>query len=71
MTTDHDTADHDTAAALLTPRELAHRWGLSAATLANQRSARVSPVPYIKLGSSIRYPLDDVVAYEKACLVAA
>jgi len=48
---------------LLTPQELAERWHVSQKTLANQRSNGTG-VPYIKIGASVGYHLDDVTAYE-------
>ena len=55
-------------AQLFTPTELAERWQCSPGHLANMRSAGVGPV-YLKLGSSIRYRVSDVQAYEQACEV--
>jgi hypothetical protein len=57
-------------AQLLTPAELAERWQCSPGHLANMRSAGVGPV-YLKLGSSIRYRVSDVQAYEQSCEVAS
>ena len=55
---------------LLTPRELAERWGMSADTLKKWRCVKKGP-PFIKLGGknkegrdSVRYRLADVLAYE-------
>ena len=55
---------------LLTPRELAARWGISTKTLANQRCAGGGP-PFLKLQGPVRYRLADVEAYEAARLYAA
>lgn len=56
---------------LLTPKELAKRWGMSVGTLCNQRSKGRGPV-YIKLGngqtSQVRYRLEDIKQYEKDCM---
>jgi len=49
---------------LLTPRELAERWQMSEKTLANHRSGGMG-IPYVKLGSAVRYHLSDVIAFEK------
>lgn len=49
---------------LLKPRDLQQRWGVALGHLANLRSARTGPA-YIKLGSSVRYQLKDVIAYEE------
>lgn len=45
--------------------ELADRWKVSAKWLANQRSARKSPVPFTKIAGAIRYKLMDVRDYER------
>lgn len=50
---------------LLTPDDLAARWSVTVASLANQRSLRRGPT-YLKLGGAIRYALADVEAYETA-----
>lgn len=47
----------------LTPQQLAQRWSVKAATLANQRY-RGEGVPFVKLNTSIRYRLSDVMAME-------
>ena len=47
-----------------TETELALRWNVSAATLQRWRSDGVGP-PYIKLSKTIRYPVDEIVAYEQ------
>ena len=47
---------------LLKPEELAHRWRISAVTLANWRSEGKGP-PYIKMGQ-VLYDLVDVEKYE-------
>lgn len=49
----------------LTPDELAARWSVTTATLANQRSLRRGPT-YLKLGGAIRYTLADVERFEAA-----
>jgi hypothetical protein len=54
---------------LLTPHELAERWGCSVGHLANLRCARLGPT-YLKLGSSIRYRMADLLAYEESRVVA-
>ncbi|NOC83339.1 hypothetical protein [Ruegeria sp. HKCCD6428] len=48
----------------LTTTELADRWKVSAKWLANQRSARNSPVPFTKIAGAVRYKLIDVRDYE-------
>jgi len=54
-----------TTEVLLSPADLADRWGCSVGWLANQRCEGDGP-PYLKLGSLVRYRLSDVVAYEDA-----
>lgn len=50
---------------LLTPDDLAARWTVSVASLANQRSLRRGPT-YLKLGGAIRYALADIERFEAA-----
>lgn len=50
---------------LMTPRDLAARWGCTVGHLANLRSAGAGPV-YLKLGSTVRYRVSDLVDYEAA-----
>lgn len=54
---------------LLTAPELAERWSTSLGGLANDRSAGRG-LPFLRLGSRVRYRLSDVEAYESANLVA-
>ena len=51
----------------LTEAQLAERWQISVRTL---QAARVkgSGVPFVRIGRSVRYRLEDVTAYEKARL---
>ena len=49
---------------LLTEAELACRWGVSPKTLRNARVTG-SPVPFVRIGRLIRYPLSGVLAYEQ------
>jgi hypothetical protein len=53
---------------LLTARELAERWGCSVGHLANLRSAGLGPA-YLKIGTSVRYRVSDLLSYEQAHLV--
>ena len=48
---------------LLTEQELAVRWNVNPKTLRNQRVSG-SPVPFIRIGRLVRYPLGPVVEYE-------
>lgn len=57
---------------LLSPRELAERWGLAVGTLANLRCAGRGPA-FLRLGpngSAVRYRTSDVLAYEAVSRVA-
>ena len=51
----------------LNEKQLAERWGVSVRTL---QAARIkgSGAPFIRIGRSVRYRLEDVLAYEKARL---
>ena len=48
---------------LLTPCQVATALGLSHRTLAAWRSRRSNPLPYVKVGSRIRYRRQDVAAW--------
>lgn len=48
----------------LTAPELAERHHKTVGTLANERSAGTSPVPFIRVGRRVLYPLAAVVAFE-------
>ncbi len=48
-----------------TETELAQRWNVSAKTLQRWRYEGIGP-PYIKLSKAVRYPVDEIVAYEQA-----
>lgn len=50
---------------LLTPLELAERWGVSVGHLANLRSYGQG-LSYLKIGSRVAYRWADVFAYEAA-----
>lgn len=54
---------------LLTPSELATRWQVPLALLANWRSSGRGP-RYTKIGHAVRYPLNEVKAYEAEHLAA-
>jgi hypothetical protein len=49
----------------ITPTMLAARWNISTKTLANNRTRGIG-LPFVKVGGSIRYPLDAVEEYEAA-----
>ncbi|MDP4568738.1 helix-turn-helix domain-containing protein [Pseudomonas sp. BNK-6] len=48
---------------LLTPAQVATTLGLSHRTLAAWRSSRRNPLPYLKVGSRVRYRSQDVSAW--------
>lgn len=50
----------------LTQLELSERWKLSTATLERDRMLKQG-CPYYKFGSSVRYRLSDIRAYENQC----
>lgn len=54
----------------LSPAELADRWGVPVATLAQWRYVGKGPA-YLKLGGAVRYRLEDVESYEDEHLVGA
>lgn len=54
----------------LSTDELADRWPVSRRTLEGWRLRHEGP-GYIKLGSRVAYPIDEVVAYEQAHLFGA
>ena len=47
-----------------TETELARRWNVSIKTLQRWRSEERGP-PYIKLSKAVRYPVDEIVTYER------
>jgi predicted DNA-binding transcriptional regulator AlpA len=51
----------------LTQRELADRWNKSEATIERYRSDGVGP-KYLKIGGAVRYRLEDIEQFERACL---
>ncbi|MBL6425913.1 MAG: DNA-binding protein [Maritimibacter sp.] len=52
---------------MLRQSQLAKRWNMSTRTLERWRAENYGP-PYLVLGGSIRYRLDDIVAFEAAGL---
>lgn len=55
---------------LLTPAELAERWGVTTGHLANLRHVGEG-IGYLKLGSRVAYRLEEVLAYEESVYVHA
>jgi predicted site-specific integrase-resolvase len=48
---------------VFSPKELAHRWAISSATLERWRWQGVGP-RYLKIGGRIRYPIQVIEQYE-------
>lgn len=63
----HPFAPTDRDAPMLRQSQLARRWNMSTRTLERWRAENYGP-PYLILGGSIRYRLDDIVAFEAAGL---
>ena len=57
---DLDTLEED----FFTPEELAQRWKTSEGYLANRRYQNRRPA-YIKVGSKVLYPVDEIIEYEE------
>jgi hypothetical protein len=55
---------------LLTPVELADRWGVTTGHLANLRH-QGQGIGYLKIGSRVAYRLADVLAYEDSVFIPA
>jgi hypothetical protein len=53
--------------ALLTRKELCHRWKSSIMTLKRREAAGI--LPFLKLGRGVRYRLSDIEAIERAAEV--
>lgn len=52
---------------LLDENDLAARWKVSVKTLRNARvTGARSPIPFVKIGRSVRYRLSDIETYEAA-----
>jgi hypothetical protein len=65
VTSDQTGEAIDPTSVLLTERQLSERWQINPGALANQRAAKRSGVPFVKIGAMIRYRLSDVLAYEQ------
>lgn len=59
--------DPTTQSAMLTPRELAQRWGRSESAICLASAVGAGP-RYTKLDGAVRYPMEEVQRYERACL---
>lgn len=55
---------------LLTPKETAEMLGVSTNTLSNWRVNKRYDLPYVPIGRSIRYRLQDVEAFIEARVIA-
>lgn len=54
---------------LLTSQELARRWNVSLKKLEADRWRGTSPIPFLRIGTAVRYRLSDVLAFEETSLV--
>lgn len=52
---------------LLSQRELAKRWGRSESAISLATAVGAGP-RYVKIDGSIKYPVEEVQRYERACL---
>lgn len=52
---------------LLTGRELANRWGRSESAISLASAVGAGP-RYLKIDGALRYPMEEVERYERACL---
>jgi hypothetical protein len=51
--------------ATLSPQELALRWGRSVSSIGLSSAIGLGP-KYVKLGGTLRYPIEEVQKYERA-----
>lgn len=56
--------------AILTDEELAQFLKLSPGTLRHHRTSGGDHIPYVRIGGSIRYRMEDVIAYLDSKVVA-
>lgn len=63
-------APDETRSDLLSPQELADRWGVTTGHLANLRH-QGEGIGYLKIGSRVAYRIADVLAYEDSVYVTA
>jgi hypothetical protein len=52
---------------LLSQRELAQRWGRTESAISLATAVGAGP-RYVKIDGAIRYPVEEVERYERACL---
>ena len=55
---------------LYTVEETAKLLGQSKSRLDGARSHGISPIPYVKLGKSIRYAYGDIIDYVESCKIS-
>ncbi|HPW31107.1 MAG TPA: DNA-binding protein [Rhodoferax sp.] len=58
---------HATFNSLLSQRELAQRWGRTESAISLATAVGAGP-RYVKIDGAIRYPVEEVQRYERACL---
>jgi hypothetical protein len=58
---------HATFNRLLSQRELAQRWGRTESAISLATAVGAGP-RYVKIDGAIRYPVEEVQRYERACL---
>ena len=58
---------HATFSSLLSQRELAQRWGRTESAISLATAVGAGP-RYVKIDGAIRYPVEEVQRYERACL---
>jgi len=62
-----DSAENALHDRLIDEKALAIRWGVSTRTLQNKRVAG-NGIPFLKISSSVRYRMSDVIAFENAAI---
>ncbi|MBZ9864206.1 hypothetical protein LB515_02345 [Mesorhizobium sp. CA15] len=62
-----DAAENALSDRLIDEKALAVRWGVSTRTLQNKRVAG-NGIPFLKISSSVRYRMSDVIAFENAAM---
>jgi hypothetical protein len=58
---------HATFNSLLSQRELAQRWGRTESAISLATAVGAGP-RYVKIDGVIRYPVEEIQRYERACL---
>ncbi|WP_287359289.1 hypothetical protein [Mesorhizobium sp.] len=65
--TQFDSVENVLCDRLIDEKALAIRWGVSTRTLQNKRVAG-NGIPFLKISSSVRYRMSDVIAFEHASM---